>query len=166
MGMKSQGTISIELTEEGGMIARYKEPVLRVREIPPRPGIMMEPAVQAMIVGILESLDNDSDAEWKEDSRNKRLDRIKRMIENMNKGGNETKRVEEYYYEVRTLVCKDPKDLLGAVEKARAAWESAKELERSGKQIWESPMAFQPVIGRMAAQPPGDMGVIGETECI
>lgn len=122
--------MTVELLDDG-MVLRYSYPVKRTVTIPGRPGFgANEPAIQLFFEGIAEAIDGGGE-DWNEESRK---NKFAKMFEKM-RAISAPKKVEQYFFETRSCVCKNAAEIETATKAAREAAKLTKELQDSGEVI-------------------------------
>lgn len=149
--------MTIELLDDG-MVLRYSYPVKRTVSIPARGGfnISQEPAIQLFFEGLAEAMDGGGE-EWNEENRK---NKFAKMFEKM-RALSAPKKVEQYFFETRSCVCKNAAEIEAATKTAREAAKLVKELQDSGEVIRTGPPH-----GALVAQAPGEYitGCFGGSE--
>lgn len=137
--------MTVELLDEG-MVLRYSYPVKRTVTIPGRAGFgANEPAIQLFFEGIAEAIDGGGE-DWNEESRK---NKFAKMFEKM-RALSAPRKVEQYFFETRSCVCKNAVEIETATKTAREAAKLIKELQDKGEIVQHGPPP-----GAFVAQAPG-----------
>jgi hypothetical protein len=121
--------MTVELLEDG-MVVRYSYPVKKTVTTPGYRGFgMTDPSIKIFFEGLMEALDGGED--WNEEGRQGKLGKILGKMQALSA----PKKVEKYFYETRSSVCKNAADFENATKAAREADKLIRELQDKGEVI-------------------------------
>lgn len=123
--------MTVELLEDG-MVLRYSYPVKKTVTIPARSGFDLgtNPAIKLFFEGIAEAIDGGGE-DWQEEGRKSRFAKTFEKINALSA----PRKVEQYFFETRSSVCKNATEIENATKSAREAAKLIKELEEKGEVI-------------------------------
>jgi hypothetical protein len=123
--------MTVELLEDG-MVLRYAYPVKKTVTVAGRAnfGITNDPAVKLFFEGLAEAIDGGGE-DWNEDERKGKIGKIFEKMQAMSA----PRKVEKYFYETRSSICKNAVEIENATKAAREAAKLIKELQDNGEVI-------------------------------